>query len=94
MNKYGKLIAERKDFHEDEPVFVLRGKDLLAPAAVEMYANLLRAAAAGVYGGADGVSVGDEWGDQLRSMAQDVSNTAASMIVWQAENPGRVRLPD
>lgn len=93
MNKYGKLIAERKNFHEDEPVFVLRGKDLLAPAAVEMYANLLRAAAAGVYRGADYGAVAAE-GDQMLSMAQDVSNTAASMIVWQAENPGRVRLPD
>lgn len=94
MTKYGRLVSERKHFPEDEPIFVLRGKDLLAPAAIEGYANLLRAASAGVYGGADNAPEGDWWGDQLRRMAQEVSNVAAEMIAWQATNPDRVKLPD
>lgn len=94
MNKYGNLISEKKHFPEDEPIFVLRGKDILAPAAVEAYANLLRAASSGVYGGADGEQSGDEWAAELNGMAQQVSNVAAEMIAWQASHPARVKLPD
>ncbi len=39
-SKYGVIAAEKKTFHTDEPVFVLRATDALAPAAIEVYAVL------------------------------------------------------
>lgn len=37
--KYGKITAEKKIFHEGEPVFVLRAQDPYAPYAVLRYAS-------------------------------------------------------
>lgn len=98
--KYGRLMAERKDLPADEPMFVLRGKDLLAPSAVESYANLLRAAAYATavqtqeITGVDSREATRLAADNLRNMAREVSNVAAEMIAWQASNPSRVKLPD
>lgn len=37
--KYGNIICEKTALLPDEPVFLLRGKDLLVPQAIRMYAN-------------------------------------------------------
>lgn len=42
--KYGRITIEGKDIPEDEPIFVLRGQDKLAPTAVRLYADLLELA--------------------------------------------------
>ena len=36
--KYGIITAEKKQFHENEPVFLLRGTDPLAVEAIREYA--------------------------------------------------------
>lgn len=83
-SKYGRIVAERKALTPDEPLFLLRAQDVFAPATVDGYAALLRAAAA--MGGRDS--------DTLEHMATDAENVAAGMRVWQAENAERVKLPD
>jgi hypothetical protein len=35
--KYGEITAEKKQFHPNEPVFLLRATDPLAPAAIFDY---------------------------------------------------------
>jgi len=43
--KYGRVTLEKRpDASGDEPCFVLRGQDLLAPIAVRYYADLVEAA--------------------------------------------------
>jgi hypothetical protein len=42
-SKYGKITTERGDIPEGEPLFVLRGQDVLAPAVVRYYADLVEA---------------------------------------------------
>lgn len=47
MGKYRKVIVIKKDgssIPEDEPVFVLRAQDILAPIAVNFYADLVQGA--------------------------------------------------
>jgi hypothetical protein len=87
--KYGRVTAELKNLPEDEPVFILRAKDALAPIAVELYASLLEAAHAGYIAGDNGMD-----GNALERMSIDVRNAAAQMTVWQAEHIDQVRLPD
>lgn len=41
-NKYGRVTFERGDIGEDEPVFIFRAQDLLAPTAITEYAELCR----------------------------------------------------
>lgn len=49
--KYGTVTLEKKpDAPEDEPCFVLRGQDLLAPAAVRAYADSVEATVGGEVG--------------------------------------------
>lgn len=43
-HKYGAITAEKKEFHDGEPVFVLRGGDALAPLAILDYARRCSAA--------------------------------------------------
>lgn len=38
--KYGRITTERGDFYPEEPVFLLRAQDPLAPGAIESYAIL------------------------------------------------------
>lgn len=40
--KYGRIIVEGKNIPEEEPLFLLRGQDWLAPWAVRAYVLLLR----------------------------------------------------
>ena len=42
-SKYGRITSEKHVIPPDEPVFLLRGQDLLAPFALAEYARLLRA---------------------------------------------------
>ena len=37
--KYGIITAEKKQFHEGEPVFLIRATDPLAPQAIRNYAH-------------------------------------------------------
>jgi len=38
--KYGQVTTERGKFHPDEPLFILRGQDPVAPFAILAYADL------------------------------------------------------
>lgn len=77
--KYGVVTLERKpDVPEDEPVFVLRAQDILAPAAVRAYANLVEATVPG----AEGAGMADA----IRSSAEDMAR-------WREANGGG-KLPD
>ncbi len=42
--KYGRIRADKKNFHPDEPVFLFRATDRLAPAAIIQYAIACREA--------------------------------------------------
>lgn len=45
--KYRKVVVEKEDgtkIPDDEPVFVLRAQDILAPIAVRFYAELVQGA--------------------------------------------------
>lgn len=96
MSKYGRITSELKDLPAEEPVFLLRGQDILAPIAIELYANLLRAAAVGAASVARSAGVGGKTVNDrialLRDMAEQAGNVAATMIAWQAERGAR--LPD
>lgn len=82
----------------DEPYFILRGRDVLAPWAVEAYAALLRAAAAGANRPAPaGATVEEtrthfERRDELHAMAVDAHQRAAQMLAYQVERGSK--LPD
>jgi len=39
--KYGRVTTSEKDIPKDEPVFILRGQDILAPTVVRLYADLV-----------------------------------------------------
>lgn len=38
--KYGRITTEHKQFHQDEPIFLFRATDPLAPTAIRFYAHL------------------------------------------------------
>lgn len=42
--KYGKIATENAEIPDDEPVFLLRGQDVLALFALEAYANAVHTA--------------------------------------------------
>lgn len=72
----------------DEPYFWFRGRDVLAPHALQSYAQLQRAAAAGLEAaGAQPERVAD-----MRMSAAEVESVAAQMLAWQASHGAR--LPD
>jgi hypothetical protein len=41
--KYGKVYTSEKDIPEEEPLFLMRGQDVLAPIAIRFYADLVEA---------------------------------------------------
>ena len=43
-SKYGAVTTERGTLKENEPVFILRAQDLLAPDAIAFYAELRKKA--------------------------------------------------
>ena len=67
-SKYGKVVLEKKpDAPEAEPCFVLRAQDILAPAAVFAYANLVEASLPGLAG---------------RNAAARIRDRASEMAAW------------
>lgn len=84
-----------QNLHPDEPWFTLRGKDLLAPFAVQAYANSCRVAAAGLRHG-DAVFTGPDRArhTELINQAIEAEAVAAKMLQFQAEHPEITRLPD
>ena len=80
--RYGQVVREALgELHYDEPVFLLRGQDLLAPRAIRAYAEELRREAL-LRGGA------------LRAMAEQVDARAESFLDWQKDHPERTKYPD
>lgn len=84
--KYGEIEIDR-DTQPDEPGFLLRGQDRLAPELIDIYARLVRAAAHGAEAAADsGGAV------RLHDLAAQAVTQANAMRLWQTSHP--VRLPD
>lgn len=66
--KYGNVTLEkRQDAPPDEPCFVLRAQDILAPIAVRAYADLVEASIPGAPG---------------RNMADHIRGQADQMAAW------------
>ena len=65
MAKYKRIVVEKEDgtyIPADEPVFILRAQDILAPLAVEYYAELVDRA------------IGGSGGSSIRDIAFDMRN--------------------
>jgi hypothetical protein len=87
--------AELPDLKPGEPFFLLRAQDVLAPQAVAVYAQLLRAAAAGARGDRQN-SVLDgnplSLARELATQAEEVERACAEMLAWQSK--AGAKLPD
>lgn len=89
------------ELHEGEPYFFIRGKDALAPAAIEAYAGLLEAAACALLIEVEKLPATApttalvERITSLQQGATDVRAFSAKIATWQA-GPGRafLKLPD
>lgn len=94
----GKYSAEKLEairraagLRPDEPFFLIRGKDVLAPEAVEAYGHQLEAVSKALmeHGGADDLTT------NFHNGSIDCLELADAMRDWQAGQPaGVVRLPD
>jgi hypothetical protein len=82
QSKYGAISSELKEIPGDEPVFLLRGQDLLAPRAIRAYADQLYREA---------VRRAD---DRLAGVADQCEELAEAMLNWQTDNPDRTKYPD
>ena len=80
--KYGLITAQKRQFQEDEPLFLIRAKDKLAPRTVRYYAQLCS-----FYGFTTKNRDLIEFGEQAKRIAVE-------MEAWQRQNPDRVKLPD
>jgi hypothetical protein len=60
---------------DDEPVFVLRANDVVAPAAVEAWADFVEQSVGAMVSG-----------DQTRAKVQEARSIAHQMRAWQALN--------
>lgn len=77
--KYGNVTLERKpDAPADEPVFVLRAQDILAPFIVHAYADLVARTIPG---------------PDAAQTASVIHRRALEMAEWR-ERTGRGKLPD
>jgi len=85
-SKYGEIVASRKELPPDEPLFLLRGQDLIAPSAIDSYASHVRAVVTGVTDASRA--------QRLTAVADECESVAAAMRVWQADNPDRTKYPD
>jgi len=83
--KYGKVILEKQptSMLDDEPVIVFRARDILAPLAVQAYAQAVAATKRGLGDSLDSVD------DQVDYILQ----TAREMVSWR-EARGGGKLPD
>ena len=80
--KYGFITAQKATFPEDEPLFLLRAKDKLAPRAVRYYAQICRHLAITTKNKA------------LMETGETVQVVALEMEQWQRLHPNKVKLPD
>ena len=84
--------AELPDLKPGEPFFLLRAQDVLAPQAVAVYAQLLRAAAAGARHADGGLVDGFRLERELGKQAEEVERACAEMLAWQSAHGAK--LPD
>lgn len=82
--KYGDVTTETGSIGEDEPVFVLRGQDKLAIAAIAGYQGQVEEA---IHDG----NIGEEAGAQL---LEDVKTARRQFVEWADANPTQVKFPD
>lgn len=61
--KHGIITLEKKDSSDEEPMFVLRGQDILAPYLVDLYADLYESA-----------TNDSETANKIRDHAQEMRN--------------------
>lgn len=76
-----KKVKKELGIPEDEPIFVIRGKDDLALHAVVSYANVARQIED------PAVRPDDEWFDHLDEIASHFAN-------FRNANPDRMKVPD
>lgn len=76
-----------KTIPEDEPLFLLRGQDKLAPAAIFAYADELECTASD-----DGVAPDEAL--RRRELANEAEAAALAIERWQLEHPDRTKMPD
>jgi hypothetical protein len=74
---------------ENEPYFLVRGQDLLSPATVVHYSELLQGEADKAYLKGD-IRLWESLSDQ----AAQVAGFSRQFIEWQQEHPEFVKLPD
>lgn len=86
QGKYEGITVTGKDIPPDEPLFLLRSQDKLAPGAVEDYARAVEVEA--------GMTTDRAMALRLEEDALDVRAFALRMRRWQIENPDRVKTPD
>jgi hypothetical protein len=79
--KYGRISSELKQIPDDEPLFLIRGQDILGPSAVDGYAQLLESAA---------LLADEDMSKRLMGQAIEVRNISASMVAWQAEHGSKI----
>lgn len=80
--KYGFISAQKATFPEDEPLFLLRAKDKLAPRAVRYYAQICRHLAITTKNKA------------LMEVGEKAQVVAQEMEHYQRIHASRVKLPD
>lgn len=85
-----RALADRLE--PGEPVFCLRGRDVLAPAGVEAYGNLLDACTDAIASVDTPAAIAAS--EQLAEMVVGVRAFADRMREWQRHNGERVKLPD
>lgn len=83
------ITVTGKDIPADEPLFLLRGQDVFAPAAIEAYADELEARAVTHRHAL-------ETAEELSLLEQSVQARAFAtrLRMWQFENPERTKVPD
>jgi hypothetical protein len=81
-----RIEVHGKDIPADEPLFLLRAQDTLAPGIVKAYALAVEELA-------DAAGTKEER-DRLLAQASDVLAVSIEMQGWQLENAERVKNPD
>lgn len=85
--KYGPIEIP-KETQPEEPGFLLRGQDVLAPLMVDMYARLCYAAAQGAAKARDLETL-----DRMNAVGNQALDVAEAMRVWQDADATIIRLP-
>lgn len=90
--KFGRITTERGDIPADEPLFLIRGKDASAPAAIERYAEEAQAVGAA----ADLVETCRERAEQIRAwqLAHPERVKVPDQVPGQIVEPGALGYSD